>query len=623
MRSHPGTLNIRGTNPPPLPPVCHCLTSTGTRRNTSTPPTHQQPNTDKERYEKLCDKDLYVTAQSLGMTDIGVYDTLTRRTSKKHSGNGDPYRISLIELMVEHVKKVGEMEITGEEKLEEYSTWLLDPNNQILAIACYCFGMIVACLEKEKGFYWFSEHCVNPLIKVGDKFEVPIRLLYLLSTKQFVNLKGTVEAKKKRYDELKKNGFKMAMSRSTFAGKGLYVQYTLPDGVVSNYTGLICVAAQINVRNSFPRRMESAAKKHGHVLDYSKVTSLDTTAAEWKFLKEVYRERAYWIEWGQPESLPGSIYHDAVAQLWDQGRDLVAGRIGLILNFERVEGVEGHIAICTNFKGPFRQLSSCLPNKANFRDELSWKDGKELKMGKGNRDPILYYDDVATGLGVGQQEVAQSTRDLSPANSINFVQLYGLLLVEGVGKGRHPVIPPRTFLPFDKTQFWRSLSSDQQNWVRNAITEYRKLFETEIRLGFFSPSDLLHENQLENHSSDDAPSAWIWCYLVLHGGPWSAGNWVGTKKGSESRNTRRDARLEYLVNFCDYDKKRDKHNRGADIFQRKVKKGHHHQFGGAQATTTTMTSTSTSTTTTTVTSSEPVSKKAKKAAKDSDSDDEE
>ena len=109
------------------------------------------------------------------MTHIGVYDTLTRRTSKKHSGKGDPYRISLIELMVEHVKKVGEMEITGEENLEEYSTWLLDPNNQILAIACYCFGMIVACLEKVKGLYWFSEHCVNPLIKVGDKFEVPIR----------------------------------------------------------------------------------------------------------------------------------------------------------------------------------------------------------------------------------------------------------------------------------------------------------------------------------------------------------------------------------------------------------------------------------------------------------------
>jgi hypothetical protein len=163
--------------------------------------------------------------------------------------------------------------------------------------------------------------------------------------------------------------------------------------------------------------MEKAAKKHGHHLDHTNVTSLDTTAPEWMFLKEVYGVMAYWIEWGRPESSPGSIYHDAVAQLWDQGRDLVAGRIGLILNFERVEGVEGHIAICTNFKGPFRQLSSCLPTKANFCDELSRKDGKELKMGKGNRDPILYYDDVATGLGVGQQEISGHLTPLTSPNS--------------------------------------------------------------------------------------------------------------------------------------------------------------------------------------------------------------
>ncbi|GMI28403.1 hypothetical protein TrRE_jg7837 [Triparma retinervis] len=172
--------------------------------------------------------------------------------------------------MVKHVKKVKEMEMTGEENLEEYSTWLLDPNNQILAIACYCFGMIVACLEKGKGFYWFSEHCVNPLIKVGDKFEVPIRLLYLLSTKQFGNLKGLgIEAKEKHYDELERKGFKMAMKKSTFANQSLYVQYTLPDGVKSNYTGLICHVPNFDMSTSvytaFPWKMEQAATKHGHV----------------------------------------------------------------------------------------------------------------------------------------------------------------------------------------------------------------------------------------------------------------------------------------------------------------------------------------------------------------------
>ncbi|GMI32637.1 hypothetical protein TrCOL_g12182 [Triparma columacea] len=522
--------------------------------------------------------------------------------------------------MVKHVKKAEETEMTGEENLEAYSNWLVDSNNQILAIACYCFGMIVACLEKRKGFYWFSEHCVNPLIKVGDKFEVPIRLLYLLSTKKFVSLKGlSTEAKEKQYDELEQEGYKMGMNKSTFAKQSLYAQYTLPDGVKSNYTGLICFVPNFDMSTSFPWKMEQAAKKHGYVLNYTNVTSLNTNSPEWKFLEEVYGEEAYWIEWGRPESFPGSIYHDAVAQLWDQGRDLVAGRIGLILNFARVEGVEGHIAIFTNFKGPFRQLSSCLPTKANFRDELSEKDGKELKMGKGNRDPILYYDDVATGLGVGQQEVAQSGLQLMGQNLGNFAQLYGLLLVEGVGEGCDPVIPSRTFLPFDETQFWRSLSSDLQTSLKKRINEYKELFETQLRLGFFSPSDLLHENQLENHSSDDAPSAWIWCYLVLHGGPWSAGLWVGTKKGSESRNTRRDARLEYLVEDCNYDKKTDEHNRGADLFQRKVLKGHHHQFEATTTTTTatsTSTTTTTTTTTTTATSSEPVSKKAKKAAKD-------
>ncbi|GMH74899.1 hypothetical protein TrRE_jg9949, partial [Triparma retinervis] len=460
-----------------------------------------------------------------------------------------------------------------------YCLWLSDPKNQNSPTACYCHGMIVSTLDKPTGISWFTRNCVNVLIKVGDAIEVPIRLLSLLSSHQIVDLGAMrTDERREHYDQMLGKGFKIAMSKGTFVRNPTYVQYTL-SVPVGGTTGLICMlphnhqSAHVGGK-SYPRKMEEKATNDKHVLVYNNVISLNTRSPVWRFLESVYKEKAYWILWDAQESPQGTSHPDATVQMWDQGKALVAGTIGYIVNMARSdrEGEKKFVAIVTNFKGPFRQHISCLPSDEEFLTKPSI-DGSENVLKLRNGQSHRYYFDASTGFGVEQQKVLQTEDQLKSSNSTNFQRLYGLLGVDGIMKGRNPVIPPGTFLAVQDTEFWQTLGDGPRNTMKKQINEFRLLFETQLRLGFFSPNDILHEHQLNNHHSEDDPTSWIWCYLVLQGGTWCAETlWVGTTEGSESRRRRSAERLTYLIDHCGYDTVEDKYNKDASCFDMKVPK---------------------------------------------------
>ena len=532
----------------------------------------------------LNDNDLFETANKMGAMDKekDTFRPLSRRKDKtKHSGDENKHRIALIKLMVERAKKIADLGGEGE-NLKAYFQWFLDNPNQNPSIACYCFGMLAACLEKTIGFQYFSKNFLTVLTKEGDAYAAPIRVLHVLSGKEIVSMEGlNKEQKGDIFDELQNEGYTMSISKENFVFESMYARYTLPEPE-GEVKGLVCAlehfekkGANVNSK-SFPKKMEDTARKHNQRLSYNNVTSLDTTSPFWKFLEELYGERAYWIEWDSAKSPEGTIRRDAVLQTWEQGQNLTASRGGFLFNTERVTGIEKIMAICTNFRAPLVQDPTCYPTSDDFSYTYSEdENGVILEPDKG--EPRLYYDDTQTGHGVLGTHVPQTMLVLKKSNKPNFAHLYGLLKADGIVKTEAipGVIPPGTFLPCEKTEFWKSLRVEERVTMEATIESYRKLFNSQMRFGFFSPSDLLHEHQLKNHRSEYDPSSWLWCYLILQGGTWASQLFVGTTAGSKNRTERVKERLALLKSIG---MTTDEHNMHPKEFGRKVPKVHWRQW---------------------------------------------
>ncbi|GMI60653.1 hypothetical protein ScalyP_jg705 [Parmales sp. scaly parma] len=409
----------------------------------------------------------------------------------------------------------------GEIDLSSYCQFLMKEGENKPIVACYCAGIIISSLNKMNGgFGCFQTNCFEAALKEGDEISVPFRILHFLSWQEAVSMEG----------------WNAERSAS-------------PGG------------------KPFARKMEDKASEDGkYALDFSQVISLDTKSPAWAYLHSVHGPKLFWLGRESPTPPTDEKFADGVVQMWRQGVELVGGRIGLLVSAQRVGGGDKIVAVQTNFKAFFSVLPECSPTVEELTTRYSLDEhGRQLEFDDG--DARKYYDDANTGYGIEQMEVNQTMQMTIKTNKKQFANLYALIGCMGVNCGPNPVIPFGTFLLPWQTDFWRDLSAQSRETMLTQIARRRIFFECQMRRGLFGPTDLLHETQLQNHRKSDDPSAWIWCYLVLHGGPWTVVHWAGTQPNSASRFRKATERFAFLSEHCNYDKTKDEYNESSDFDQ--------------------------------------------------------
>jgi len=462
----------------------------------------------------------------------------------------------------------------GEIDLSSYCQFLMKEGENKPIVACYCAGIIISSLNKMNGgFGCFQTNCFEAALKEGDEISVPFRILHFLSWQEAVSIEGwNAERRSDEYNKLLAQGYSTNLSETSFGNLSMYLRYNPGNvsdeaivGFFSNFPNEQFSASPGG--KPFARKMEDKASEDGkYALDFSQVISLDTKSPAWAYLHSVHGPKLFWLGRESPTPPTDEKFADGVVQMWRQGVELVGGRIGLLVSAQRVGGGDKIVAVQTNFKAFFSVLPECSPTVEELTTRYSLDEhGRQLEFDDG--DARKYYDDANTGYGIEQMEVNQTMQMTIKTNKKQFANLYALIGCMGVNCGPNPVIPFGTFLLPWQTDFWRDLSAQSRETMLTQIARRRIFFECQMRRGLFGPTDLLHETQLQNHRKSDDPSAWIWCYLVLHGGPWTVVHWAGTQPNSASRFRKATERFAFLSEHCNYDKTKDEYNESSDFDQ--------------------------------------------------------